>query len=105
MEDDREAASPAIGLIQAGAGSSEAEMLAASGICQSEFLQKQEGFLLRLTARRDDGSHVDVCYFGKARPMLTLPWSTPSLQARQGSFLPIFSWTQKMPNQKMEHCA
>ena len=39
-------------------GSSEAEMLAASGMCQSEFLQKQEGFLLRLTARRDDGALI-----------------------------------------------
>ena len=38
--------------------------------------------------------------FGKARPMLTLPWSIPRLQTPQGSFLPIFSWTQKMPNQK-----
>jgi hypothetical protein len=85
-------------------GSSEVEMLAASGICQSEFLQKQEGFLLRLTARRDDGSYVDVVLWeSQAHADVALERSQSSSAAAQ--FLAHILMDPENAEPKMEHCA
>ena len=84
-------------------GSSEAEMLAASGICQSEFLQRQEGFLLRLTARRDDGSYVDVVLWeSQAHADVALERSQSSSTA--GQFLAHILMDKENAEPKMEHC-
>ena len=59
-------------------GSSEAEMLAASGICQSEFLQRQGAWRLAVV--------FALCNIAQ--------------QHQAAGFLPIFSWTRKMPSQR-----